>query len=83
MNKPPDTGEFSCYLVTFSLVKSLAQKRPCDIAMPVIAIGIKGVTIKPPMPRAQEVMKVLVKASSLGSCLGIGGRFICDTREHR
>lgn len=39
-------------------------------------MGIKGVTMIPPMPMAQEVMKVLSSASSLGRCLGRGGSFI-------
>jgi len=49
--------------------------------MPVTAMGIKGVTMIPPMPIAQEVMKVLSNASSLGRCLGTGGSFICDTEN--
>jgi len=49
--------------------------------MPVIAMGIKGVTMIPPMPIAQEVIKVLSKASSDGSCLGSGGRFIVSKIE--
>ena len=44
-------------------------------------MGIKGVTMIPPMPIAAEVINVLSNASSLGRCLGRGGSFICDTEN--
>ena len=49
--------------------------------MPVTANGSKGVTMIPPMPIAAEVMNVLSSASSLGRCLGSGGRFIVSKIE--